>query len=61
MNICVNFLFCTESMCENYKKFGEKMLVDAIYKTNKYQVPLVVLTGITNKGEKRPFWSLFNK
>ena len=49
-------LFCTKTMQENYKKFGNIMLLDTTYKTNKYQIPLLVFTGISSEGEKSPFW-----
>ena len=44
-------LFCTEIMQENYKKFGDIMLIDATYKTNKYQIPLVAFTGISSEAK----------
>ncbi len=44
-------VFCTEVMKENFKKIGDNMLVDATYKTNKYQIPLVVFTGISCEGK----------
>ena len=41
-------IFSTKLMMENYRKFGEVLLIDTTYNTNYLSVPLVVFSGVDN-------------
>jgi hypothetical protein len=38
----------TQLMHENYGKFGDIVLTDSTYNTNRYPIPLVIISGIDN-------------
>ena len=38
-------------MRDNYAKYGDVMFIDATYQTNKYKLPLLVMSGINSNGE----------
>ena len=50
---CANYFFATKVMEENYRLFGDIILIDSTYQTNIYKVPLVLFTGISVEGKKR--------
>jgi len=37
-------------MKTHYEKYGEILLIDATYKTNKYSLIMIILSGFTNTG-----------
>jgi hypothetical protein len=41
----------TESMMYYYQKYHDVICIDATYRTNKYELPLVTFTGINNIGK----------
>ena len=45
------FIFATPAMKTNYKLFGDVLLLDATYKTNQYQVPLIAFSGVAKDGK----------
>ena len=48
-------LFVTNVMYKNYKRYGNIVLIGATYKTNKYQIPLLVISRITEQGRNTIF------
>lgn len=40
----------TGKMKKIYKKFNDVVIIDAIYRTNKHDMPLVVFSGVTSDG-----------
>jgi len=58
-NICdfelTKLFFAVPCMKEKYKLFNDVVLIDATYKTNKYQIPLLVFSGITAEGRNTIF------
>jgi zinc finger SWIM domain-containing protein 3 len=43
-------LLMSGKMKKVYKKFNDVIIVDAIYKTNKHDMPLVIFSGVTSDG-----------
>ncbi|CAI2359717.1 unnamed protein product [Moneuplotes crassus] len=54
-------IFITGKMKKVYQKFRDVVIVDAIYKTNKHDMPLVVFSGVTCEGNNIIFAYAFIK
>ncbi len=52
-------LFVSPVMKQNYKDFGDIVLIDATYQTNIYKAPLVLFTGIGVDGKNLLFGMAF--
>lgn len=48
-------IFTTKSMLKNYENFGDILLIDTTYQTNKYKIPLAVFSGIGRDGRNVVF------
>jgi MULE transposase domain len=51
--------FTTPTMEENFKNFGDIVIVDSTYNTNLYKVPLFIISGVDNKGNNIIFAMAF--
>ena len=51
INQLENFVFSTENMQKLYQLFNDVILIDSTYKTNKFNMPLLILTGISEEGK----------
>jgi hypothetical protein len=43
-------MWMSPSMIADYRKFNDVVLIDSTFKTNRFGMPLVLLSGITNTG-----------
>ncbi len=57
-NLC-KIVFVSSVMKQNYKDFGDIVLIDATYQTNIYKAPLVLFTGIGVDGRNLLFGMAF--
>ena len=42
-------------MFENYNKYGDLVILDTTYKTNRLGIPLVFINGVNNNGKTIQF------
>ena len=46
-----NLVFTTEYMRKLYESFNDVVLVDTTFGTNRFKMPLLVISGINNEGQ----------
>lgn len=47
----LNFVISTQNMKNLYKNFNDVVLIDSTYKTNRFRMPLLVVTGINEEAK----------